>query len=452
MTDITDFSYTRSPRARALIPFGVFLIFYLGLSIWSNDFYKVPMPVAFLVASATALLLNRKATLKSKIELFAHGMGDVDIMTMCLIFILAGAFASTAKAMGAVDATVELALAVIPPNLLLTGLFVVACFISLAIGTSVGTIAALGSIAVGLSQSLNVPAGFCLGAVVGGSMFGDNLSMISDTTIAATRTQHVEMKSKFYSNIRIALPAALVTVILYLFLSGSAYAPQLRPLSLGSSIAVLPYLSVLVLALFGFNVMALLMFGTLFSGIIGLFNGAFDLWGFLDILGKGALSMSETLIVALLAGGLLKVIRYNGGIEYLLLQIEKHIRGRRGGELGISLLVMAVNVFTANNTVAIVIAGPIARDISERYGIEPKRSASLLDTSSCIIQGILPYGAQVLAAVGLASKASIPVSSADVLKFLCYPYILAFFLLLSILFSVKRKSADGKQTGQMAPC
>ena len=450
--DITDFSACRPARAKALIPFAVFLIFYVGISICAGSFYKVPMPIAFLVASAVALVLDRKSSLRSKIELYAHGMGNVDIMTMCLIFILAGAFAATAKAMGAVEAASTIALQFIPPNLILCGLFLVACFISISIGTSVGTIVALTPIALDLTGSVGLSIGLCLGAVVGGSMFGDNLSMISDTTIAATRTQHVEMKSKFYSNIRIALPAALVTVILYLFLSESAYAPQLRPLSLGSCIAVLPYLSVLVLALFGFNVMALLMFGTLFSGIIGLFNGAFDLWGFLDILGKGALSMSETLIVALLAGGLLKVIRYNGGIEYLLLQIEKHIRGRRGGELGISLLVMAVNVFTANNTVAIVIAGPIARDISERYGIEPKRSASLLDTSSCIIQGILPYGAQVLAAVGLASKASIPVSSADVLKFLCYPYILAFFLLLSILFSVKRKSADGKQTGQMAPC
>ncbi len=439
--DITDFSACRPPRAKALVPFAVFLIFYVGVSICAGSFYKVPMPIAFLVASAVALVLDRKSSLRSKIELFAHGMGNVDIMTMCLIFILAGAFAATAKAMGAVEAASAIALQFIPPNLILCGLFLVACFISISIGTSVGTIVALTPIAIDLTGNIGLSIGLCLGAVVGGAMFGDNLSMISDTTIAATRTQNVEMRSKFQSNIRIAIPAAFFTVLLYIFLSKGAYAPELKPLNWFSYVSVLPYLCVLVLALFGFNVMALLMFGTLFSGIIGVLNGAFDLWGFLDVMGKGSLSMSETLIVALLAGGLLKVIRYNGGIEYILLQIEKHIRGHRGGELGISLLVMAVNVFTANNTVAIVIAGPIAKDISDRYGIKPERSASLLDTSSCIIQGILPYGAQVLAAVGLASKASIPVSSPDVLKFLCYPYILAVFMLLSILFSAKGKRA-----------
>lgn len=439
--DITDFSACRPPRAKALVPFAVFLIFYVGVSIYAGSFYKVPMPIAFLVASAVALVLDRKSSLRSKIELFAHGMGNVDIMTMCLIFILAGAFAATAKAMGAVEAASAIALQFIPPNLILCGLFLVACFISISIGTSVGTIVALTPIAIDLTGNIGLSIGLCLGAVVGGAMFGDNLSMISDTTIAATRTQNVEMRSKFYSNIRIAIPAAMLTVLLYIFLSKGAYAPQIKPLDWLSYVSVLPYLCVLFLALFGFNVMALLMFGTLFSGIIGIFNGAFDFWGFLDVMGKGSLSMSETLIVALLAGGLLKVIRYNGGIEYILLQIEKHIRGHRGGELGISLLVMAVNVFTANNTVAIVIAGPIARDISERYDIEPKRSASLLDTSSCIIQGILPYGAQVLAAIGLASKAAVPVTSFDVLKFLCYPYILAVFMLLSIVFSKKRKQA-----------
>ena len=260
--DITDFSHTRAPHARALIPFGVFLIFYLGLSIWSNDFYKVPMPVAFLVASATALLLNRRASLKSKIELFAHGMGDADIMTMCLIFILAGAFASTARAMGAVDSSVQLALAVIPPNLLLAGLFVVACFISLAVGTSVGTIAALGSIGAGLSETLAVPPGFCLGAIVGGAMFGDNLSMISDTTIAATRTQGVEMHRKFQANLKIAIPAAAATVLLYLLLSPAVHPDRaVGSAGWGAFFAMLPYISVLVLALCGLNVMAVLILG-----------------------------------------------------------------------------------------------------------------------------------------------------------------------------------------------
>ncbi len=431
MMDITDFSLNRPPRAKALIPFGVFLLFYLGLSLSSGDFYKVPMPIAFVVASATALVLNRKASLRSKIELFAHGMGNVDIMTMCLIFILAGSFAYTAKAMGAVDAAVNIALAFVPPNLLVCGLFVVACFISISIGTSVGTIVALAPIALGLTENIGVSMGLCLGAVVGGAMFGDNLSMISDTTIAATRTQGVDMRAKFYANIRIAIPAALLTVVLYLFLGHGSGAVDEKILNANAFLSVLPYLSVLVLAVLGFNVMALLIFGTVFAGVIGLFNGAFNFWGFLDVMGKGALSMSETLIVALLAGGLLRVIRYNGGIEYILLKIERHIRGHRGAEFGIALLVMVINLFTANNTVAIVIAGPIAKDIAERYQVDPKRSASLLDTASCVIQGIIPYGAQILAATGLAG-AGMAVSSIELLKFLCYPYLLGICMLISI--------------------
>ena len=367
MMDITDFSLTRPPRARALIPFGVFLLFYLGLSIVSGDFYKVPMPIAFIVASATALVLDHKSSLKSKIELFAHGMGNVDIMTMCLIFILAGSFAYTAKAMGAVDAAVNIALAFVPANLLVCGLFLVACFISISIGTSVGTIVALAPIAIGLTESVGISLGLCLGSVVGGAMFGDNLSMISDTTIAATRTQNVEMGDKFRSNIRIAIPAALLTIAAYLILGHSGTSGiEHKVITWSSCVAVLPYLTVLVLAVLGVNVMALLIFGTVFAGVIGMFNGAFSFWNFLDVMGKGALSMSETLIVALLAGGLLRVIRYNGGIEYLLQKIEPLIRGYRGAELGIAALVSAVNLFTANNTVAIVIAGPIAKDIATR--------------------------------------------------------------------------------------
>ena len=430
MMDITDFSLTRPPRARALIPFGVFLLFYLGLSIVSGDFYKVPMPIAFIVASATALVLDHKSSLKSKIELFAHGMGNVDIMTMCLIFILAGSFAYTAKAMGAVDAAVNIALAFVPANLLVCGLFLVACFISISIGP----------IAIGLTESVGISLGLCLGSVVGGAMFGDNLSMISDTTIAATRTQNVEMRDKFRSNIRIAIPAALLTIVVYLILGHSGTSGIEHPIiTWKSCVAVLPYLTVLVLAVLGVNVMALLIFGTVFAGVIGMVNGAFSFWNFLDVMGKGALSMSETLIVALLAGGLLRVIRYNGGIEYLLLKIEPLIRGYRGAELGIAALVSAVNLFTANNTVAIVIAGPIAKDIATRYNVPPKRAASLLDTSSCIVQGIIPYGAQILVAIGLA-RGTAEVSSIDVLKFLCYPYLLGLCMLISILFIRKPKN------------
>ena len=441
--DIEDFSANRGPRLRALIPFGVFLVFYMGLSIVSGDFYRVPMTVAFLVASASALVLNHKASLKSKIDLFAHGMGDINIMTMCLIFVLAGAFAETARRMGAVDSTIQIALSFIPPHLMLCGLFMVACFISLAIGTSVGTIVALTPIALGVTQTLGISGGLCLGAVVGGAMFGDNLSMISDTTIAATRTQGIEMREKFTANLHVAAPAAIVTVILYIILSHTGEPMAGRHLTLKMFLDVIPYLCILVLALTGLNVMALLMLGTLLAGVIGIINGSFSFWEFLAAAGVGARSMADTLIVAILAGGLLKVIRYNGGIEYLMKKIERLIRGRRSCEFGIALLVGVVNVFTANNTVAIVIAGPIAKDLAKRYEVSPARSASILDTTSCIVQGMIPYGAQILSAVGLAGAAA--VSASEVMKFLCYPYVLALFLTGSILLASRRKSADAIQ-------
>ena len=441
--DIEDFSANRGPRLRALIPFGVFLVFYMGLSIVSGDFYRVPMTVAFLVASASALVLNHKASLKSKIDLFAHGMGDINIMTMCLIFVLAGAFAETARRMGAVDSTIQIALSFIPPHLMLCGLFMVACFISLAIGTSVGTIVALTPIALGVTQTLGISGGLCLGAVVGGAMFGDNLSMISDTTIAATRTQGIEMREKFTANLHVAAPAAIVTVILYIILSHTGEPMAGRHLTLKMFLDVIPYLCILVLALTGLNVMALLMLGTLLAGVIGIINGSFSFWEFLAAAGVGARSMADTLIVAILAGGLLKVIRYNGGIEYLMKKIERLIPGRRSCEFGIALLVGVVNVFTANNTVAIVIAGPIAKDLAKRYEVSPARSASILDTTSCIVQGMIPYGAQILSAVGLAGAAA--VSASEVMKFLCYPYVLALFLTGSILLAGRRKSADAIQ-------
>ncbi len=431
---------------KALAPFGVFLVFYLGLSIVSGDFYRVPMTVAFLVASASALILNRKASLKSKVELFAHGMGDVNIMTMCLIFVLAGAFAETAREMGAVDSTIKIALAFIPANLMLCGLFLVACFISLAIGTSVGTIAALAPIALGMTQELGISGGLSLGTVVGGAMFGDNLSMISDTTIAATRTQNIEMREKFTANLPIAAPAALLCVFLYLFLSRGSTSAVSTEVNFRMILNLIPYLSVLILALLGMNVMALLMLGTLMAGIIGCCTGSFTLWTFLDAAGIGARSMADTLVVALLAGGLLKVIRYNGGIEYLMQKIEHRIRGRRSCETGIALLVGMVNIFTANNTVAIVIAGPIAKDLAKRYDVPPARSASILDTMSCVVQGIIPYGAQILTAAGLAGTAA--VSALDLMKYLCYPYLLALCMLLSILLRRRNRIPDGnlKQT------
>ncbi|MBP5585419.1 MAG: Na+/H+ antiporter NhaC family protein [Lentisphaeria bacterium] len=423
----------RAPRFRALIPFFVFVVFYLGLSIWAHDFYKVPMPTAFLVASAAALMLDHKRPLSEKVDVYARGMGEPNIMIMCLIFILAGAFAATAKGMGAVDGAVAIARAVVPDSLMLLGMFLVASFISLAVGTSCGTIAALTPIAVGLSGGLSISPALLLGAIIGGAMFGDNLSMISDTTIAATRTQNIAMRDKFRQNILLVLPAVAITSVIYLFCGGSAQPDETaQAVTWANAFAVLPYLLILVFALLGWNVMLLLFAGTVMAGITGIINGAFDFWGMLDLIGKGTLGMSETLIVAILAGGLLQTIRRNGGIGYLMEKIKKPVRTARGCEFGVLVLVAVINLFTANNTVAIVIAGPIARELSEQYHCSAKRIASILDTGSCVVQGMIPYGAQILIAAGVAQTSNLDVSSLSLVGSLFYPMLLGVCLIAAI--------------------
>jgi len=430
----------RAPRFRALIPFIVFVVFYLGLSIWARDFYKVPMPTAFLVASAAALVLDHKRPLAEKVEIYARGMGEPNIMIMCLIFILAGAFASTAKGMGAVDGAVAIARAVVPDSLMLLGMFLVASFISLAVGTSCGTIAALTPIAAGLAGGLSISPALLLGAIVGGAMFGDNLSMISDTTIAATRTQNIAMRDKFRQNILLVLPAVAVTSAIYLFCGGTAQPDETaQAVTWANAFAVLPYLLILVFALLGWNVMLLLFAGTVMAGITGIINGAFDFWGMLDLVGKGTLGMSETLIVAILAGGLLQTIRRNGGIGYLMEKIRKPVRSARGCEFGILILVSVINLFTANNTVAIVIAGPIARELSEQYHCSAKRIASILDTGSCVVQGMIPYGAQILIAAGVAQTSNLDVSSLSLVGSLFYPMILGVCLIAAIAIHSEKK-------------
>ncbi|MBQ9501494.1 MAG: Na+/H+ antiporter NhaC family protein [Lentisphaeria bacterium] len=439
MCEILPGKTENAPRLSALFPFAVFVVFYVGLSLWSGNFYSVPMPVAFLVASATALLLDRGTPFAVKAERYAHDMGDTNIMLMCMIFILAGMFAATAKAMGAVDSTVLLARHLIPGKFLLAGFFLMSCFISLAVGTSCGTIAALIPIAAGLVKATGIPPVMMFGAVIGGAMFGDNMSMISDTTIAATRTQSVAMRDKFLMNLRIALPAAAVTLALYCFLgeTGAAAGP-LEPLTGRRILAVAPYFFVLIGALAGINVMALLFLGTVLAAAVGILSGDLPAAAALAEAGKGTLNMSETLIVAILAGGLLGAIRHNGGIEYLLRKVERTVSGTRGGELGIAFLVGAVNLFTANNTVAIVIAGPIARDLSRKYHCDPRRAASILDTASCVVQGIIPYGAQILIALGIARDAGLDVSSLRLVGALWYPFCLGVFLLLEILLTGRR--------------
>lgn len=432
----------REARWQALLPFGIFVVFYVGLSILANDFYKISMPVAFLVASAAGLLMDHRRPLSQKVDIYARGMGDSNIMIMCLIFILAGSFASVAKGMGAVDSAVVIARNLIPARLILTGIFLVSCFISLAIGTSCGTIAALTPIAAGLIGPMKIDPTLMIGAVVGGAMFGDNMSMISDTTIAATRTQDVAMRDKFIMNFRMILPAALICIVIYLVTGKPGALQTVPPAGWKDVLNILPYVLVLVCALCGMNVMALLFFGTVLAGVTGIFNGSFTFWTFLDATGKGALGMSETLIVAILAGGLLSIVRHNGGIGFLMKKIEAGITGQRGCEFGVLLLTSAVNLFTANNTVAIVIAGPIAREFAEKYHCDPRRIASILDTSSCVVQGLIPYGAQILIALGIAKTAGITVSSFGLVGSLYYPILLAVVLLGSILFS--RRNGDGR--------
>ena len=429
----------------ALIPFFIFVLFYLGLSIYAGDFYKVPMPVAFIVASAAAVFMNRRYSLADKVEVFAGGMGESNIMIMCMVFILAGAFAAVAKGMGAVDAAVVISRTLIPDRMILCGIFLVSCFISLAIGTSCGTIATLVPIALGLGEAAGIPVELGIGAVVGGAMFGDNMSMISDTTIAATRTQGVAMRDKFLMNLKIALPAALVTLVIYFFSAGNSFSETLKvlPVSGRDYLLTVPYLLVLLCALCGMNVMAVLFCGMVLSGVLGMAAGKFDFWKFLELSGSGSLGMSETLIVALLAGGLLSLIRFNGGISYLLGKVGKFVSGRRGCEVGIALLVTSVNLFTANNTVAIVIAGPLAAELAGKYKCDPRRIATILDVSSCVIQGLIPYGAQILIAVGVAHGSGMKVSTLDMIGNMYYQLIMGIFLIVFIIIGSKKITGRG---------
>lgn len=427
------------PNALALLPFLVFAAFYVGLSVWAKDFYRVPMVIAFLVASAVSIALNRRKPLDTRIDTYAFGMGETNIMMMCLIFILAGAFATVAKGSGAVDAAVTIAQSLIPARLMVAGVFLVSCLISLAIGTSCGTIAAVTPIALGFAGPLGLDPALLTGAVIGGSMFGDNLSMISDTTIAATRTQGVRMRDKFLANGVIAAPAALIALFIYAASGSSAGTIEAPSVDwLRDCILVSPYVLILVLALIGLNVMALLFAGTVLSAVIGGCLGKFDFFGALDLLGKGTLGMSETLIVALLAGGLFRSVQANGGILWLTERISRFIRGPRTCEFGVFLLVSAINCFTANNTVAIVIAGPIAKECADRFGASPVRIASVLDTASCVVQGLIPYGAQILIAIGVAKGLDMTIESFSLLKCLYYQPLLALAVIGTMVFRGRR--------------
>lgn len=416
----------------ALSPLLAFIAIYLVTSVVAHDFYKVPITIAFLISCVYAIGKHKKETLESRIDVFTQGASTKNIMQMLWIFILAGAFANTAKDIGSIDATVNLILSLLPQSLILPGLFFATCFISLSVGTSVGTIVALVPIAAGLATSMHASLPLVTAVVVGGAFFGDNLSFISDTTIAATNSQNCKMSDKFKVNIYIALPAALIVLAIYSFIGFNLHSqPVAQQIDI---VKVLPYLAVLVTAMMGINVFTVLVTGVALAFVIGLFDGNHDAFSLFHSMGDGVLSMSELIIITMLAGGLFGLVRHDGGIDYIISKISKRVKGKRGAELVICSLVAAVDVCTANNTVAIITVGGIAQKISKVYDVDNRRVASLLDTSSCVMQGIIPYGAQMLMASGLAR-----LNPLDIIPYLYYPFILLIFVLGSIMFRFPKK-------------
>ena len=416
----------------ALSPLLLFLCIYLVSSIVAEDFYKVPIAAAFLLASAYALLITRTSGTDKKIGIFSEGAGDRNVLLMIWIFVLAGAFAGTAEDIGAIDSAVNFTLAILPGKFLFAGLFVASCFISMAIGTSVGTIVALVPVASGIAVQAGADVAFVTAIVAGGAFFGDNLSFISDTTIAATRTQGCSMRDKFRVNVRIVLPAALVVAAVYVaigFSSGTEVAAGEV-----NGVKLIPYLAVIGLALAGVNVVTVLLIGILMNAVIGFAYGSFSWVGWLASTGAGIGSMGELIIVTMLAGGMLEVIRYNGGLDFIISGLTRHISGKRGAEFCIAALVSLANLCTANNTIAIITTGRIAKDLAQQYGLDSRKTASILDTFSCMIQGLIPYGAQILMASGLSG-----VSGISIVGHMYYPFLMGICAILAILFRYPRK-------------
>ena len=426
---------------RALSPILVFVVLYLVTSIAAGDFYKMPVVVAFLFSAIYAIAVSTRMNLSKRIETFSRGAGSPNMMLMLWIFILAGAFASTAKAMGSVDATVAFTIRLLPPQLLLAGLFTAACLVSLSIGTSVGTIVALVPIAAGIAQSAHTDCAFTVAIVVGGAFFGDNLSFISDTTVAATSSQGCRMSDKFKVNAYIAFPAAIAVMLLYIFLASpsvesgaSVIAPDASLLPAASLPKLLPYIAVLLFAILGMNVMAVLVIGIAITGIVGIADGSYDVYGWMQQMGNGITGMGELIIITMLAGGLLETVKANGGIDYIMSRLSGHVNDKRKAELTIASMVSLVNVCTANNTVAIITVGGIAKQIGDRFGVDNRKAASILDTFSCAVQGLLPYGAQVLMAGTLAS-----VNPVHIVPYLYYPMTIGIFAIIAIVFRLPRR-------------
>lgn len=420
-------------RAIALLPIGVFLIIFLGAGIVFKDFYAMPAIVAFLIALFVAFLQNKELSFNKKIKVIAKGVGEENIITMSLIFLCAGGFSGAVTAAGGVDSTVNLGLSLIPAHFAVAGLFLIGCFISVSMGTSMGTIAALAPIAVGISEKTGFALSICIGAVVCGAMFGDNLSMISDTTIAAVKTQGCEMKDKFKANFFIVLPAAIITVLIFWFVTRNMNFHLEENLSY-SLWEVLPYMVVLLGALIGINVFVVLISGIVISLIVGVSMGHIALSEMFQVVGNGVTSMYDITVISIIVACIVSLVKEHGGIQFILNLIKSKINGRRGAEFGIALLALFVDACTANNTVAIVMTGPIAKEISEEFDVDPRRSASLLDMFTSVGQGIIPYGAQLLSAATLTGLTPL-----QIIPNLYYPLLMGVCGVLAIIFRPQSK-------------
>lgn len=419
----------------SLSPLLVFLLVYFVLSMVADDFYAVPITVAFLIACGFSLFTIPGMGIGKRFQVLVEGACKPGLMTMIWIFILAGAFASTAKQTGAIDATVNLCVQLLPSNMILCGLFLAACFVSLSVGTSVGTIAALTPIASGMALHAGFSLPLTVAVVVGGAFFGDNLSFISDTTIMATKTQGCELKDKFRSNVRIAVPAAMICIVLYLVVGNTQLiSPMADTSATVNPLLVIPYIYILVAALCGMDVMLVLITGTFMSGMLGLILRTFDVYGWFHAMNQGVMGMSELIIVTMLAGGLVEGMKRTGGIEFIMQKLSYRVSGKRAAEFSIAALVVFADICTANNTIAILTVGPLAREISTRFHLDARRTASLLDTFSCFAQGFIPYGAQMLIAAGLAK-----INPLQIMPYLYYPYILGGVALLYIIIQRHEK-------------
>ena len=426
----------------ALSPLFLLIVLIVAFTVYSVDSShqdtSLSLTVAFMISSIYAVAISGGMPVKKRVDTYSKGAGANNLMLMLWIYVLAGSFAASAKAMGAVDATVNLALSILPASMILPGLFLAACFISVSIGTSVGTVVALVPIAAGLAHSMNANVGMMTAIIVGGAYFGDNLSFISDTTVVATQTQNCKMSDKFKVNSMIVVPAAVLVLIAYSVMGVGLQAPT--HINEVEYMKVLPYLTVLVTAIAGMNVMAVLTLGTLLCGAIGIgshllgASGSYDLFGWFSAMGNGIIGMGELIIIAMMAGGMLEIIRENGGIDFIINKITAHVNSKRGAELSIAALVSMVNICTANNTVAILTVGNISKKIGDRFGVDNRKAASILDTFSCMVQGLIPYGVQMLLAAGLAN-----LSPMDILPYLYYPLAIGVAALLAILLRYPKR-------------